>query len=159
MTFTLTSPAFADGAPIPRPYTCDGGDAVPPLAWSSPPAGTQSFALVMDDPDAPGGTFTHWLVYDIPASARALDDTSAVKTLPNGFGRLGYGGPCPPAGDASHHYVFTLHALDVPALQVRGRARAALERELAAHTVAVARLTGLYARQGRGSRLTAASTR
>jgi len=146
MAFTLTTSAFNDGETVPRCFTCDGDDAAPPLAWANPPQGTRSFALVMDDPDAPRGVFTHWLVYDIPATARSLGDDHGAKTLPNSFGGPGYGGPCPPPGHGAHRYVFTLHALDVPALDVHGHTRDALERALRGHTIATARLTGRYAR-------------
>lgn len=150
MAFTLTSTAFSDDETVPRRFTCDGDDLAPPLAWANPPQGTRSFALVMDDPDAPRGTFTHWLVYDIAATARALRDDHGARTLPNGFGRTGYAGPCPPPGHGAHRYVFTLHALDVPALDVHGRTREALDRALRGHTIATARLIGRYARQTPG---------
>lgn len=147
MAFTLASSAFRDGETIPRQFTCEGDDVPPPLDWSAPPAGTRSFALVMDDPDAPGGTFTHWLLFDIPATATSLrGDGGAGRTLRNSFGRPGYGGPCPPKGHGPHRYVFALHALDVEALDVHGRGRDALDRALGAHTLGVARLTGRYER-------------
>jgi Raf kinase inhibitor-like YbhB/YbcL family protein len=111
-----------------------------------PPEGTRSFALIMDDPDAPKGTFTHWLLYDIPATATELADQSRAQTLRNDFGRAGYGGPCPPSGHEPHRYVFTLYAVDVPALTLQGRTRGALEQALHAHTLATARLMGRYER-------------
>ena len=147
MAFTLRSSAFANGETIPLRFTCDGDDLAPPLAWTEPPEGTRSFALVMDDPDAPRGTFTHWLVYDIPGASTELREPSDGKALPNDFGRAAYGGPCPPPGHGAHRYVFTLHALDVPALDLHGRTRAALERSVHAHTLATARLTGRYERK------------
>jgi hypothetical protein len=151
MAFTLTSPAFLDGETIPREYSCDGNNVAPPLAWSDPPENTRGFALIMDDPDAPSGTFTHWLIYDIPATARNLDDQSLGKVLRNDFGRAAYGGPCPPVGHGSHRYFFTLYAVDVPSLSVKGRTRAALERALQPHTLATARLTGRYERKSKRS--------
>ena len=148
MAFTLTSPAFTDGGTIPRRFTCDGSDAPPTLVVSDPPPGTRSFALIMDDPDAPRGTFTHWLACDIPVGAPELN-TSAGRTLANGFGRQGYGGPCPPPGHGVHRYVFTVYALDVAALDVRGTARKDLEAALKGHTLGEARLMGRYERAKR----------
>src|SRR4051812_30845243 len=96
---SLNSTAFAEGQTIPTQYTCDGADQSPPLAWGEPPQGTQSFALVVDDPDAPSGLFRHWAVYDIPAGTRSLDAGQATGSQAvNGFGKTGYGGPCPPKG-------------------------------------------------------------
>src|SRR5262245_50954719 len=97
MAFRLTSSAFADGATIPKEFTCEGNDAPPPLTVADAPQGARSFAIIVDDPDAPSGIFTHWLAYDIPASSTELS-AIAGKTLRNGFGRDGYGGPCPPPG-------------------------------------------------------------
>jgi Raf kinase inhibitor-like YbhB/YbcL family protein len=101
----------------------------------------------MDDPDAPNGTFTHWLLYDIPATMTELREGGGGKALRNGFGRVGYGGPCPPPGHGPHRYVFTLYAVDAPALDVRGTTRGALEPALRGHTLAVTRLTGRYERK------------
>ena len=137
MAFTVTSPAFADGQPVPTSFTCDGNDASPPIAIADPPEGTKSFAVIMDDPDASKSPFTHWLAYDIPADGGALRAT-AGKTLKNGFGRTGYGGPCPPAGRGSHRYYFTVYAVDVAALDVPGEDRDNLEAALEGHTLAVA---------------------
>jgi Raf kinase inhibitor-like YbhB/YbcL family protein len=146
MAFTITSPAFADGQPVPKQFTCDGNDAVPPIEVSDPPKGTQSFAVIMDDPDAPKGTFTHWLAYDIPADSDALRVT-AGKTLKNSFGRHGYGGPCPPPGHGSHRYYFTVYAVDVPSLEVRGESRNDLEAALKGHTLAKGQFMGRYDRE------------
>jgi Raf kinase inhibitor-like YbhB/YbcL family protein len=151
MAFSLTSSAFEEGATIPRRFTCDGDDLAPPLAWADAPAGTRSFALILDDPDAPHGTFTHWLLYDIPAATTELTDQALGRVLQNDFGRAGYGGPCPPVGHGPHRYRFTLHALDVPSLTLRGRTREALDRALQTHTLGTARLTGRYERQRRTS--------
>lgn len=145
MPFTATSPAFADGQPVPTEFTCDGNDAPPPITITDPPAGAKSFAIVMDDPDAPKGTFTHWLTYDVPADGTALRAT-AGKALKNGFGHSGYGGPCPPPGHGSHRYYFTVYAVDVPALRLEGDGREDLEGALAGHTLAKARFMGRYER-------------
>ena len=145
MAFTIGSPAFADGANIPAEYTCDGADAPPPLTLREPPQGARSFALIMDDPDAPRGTFVHWLAYDIPASG-AFDATRG-QTQPNGFGRKGYGGPCPPPGHGPHRYHFTVYAVDVPSLTLKGNTRKDLDAALQGHTLATARLTGRYERK------------
>ena len=111
----LTSTAFSHGSEIPRKYTCQGEDVNPPLQWSDVPPGTGSFALIVDDPDAPMGTWIHWLVKDIPVSATSIaEDSIPGVEIPNSFGKLGYGGPCPPSG--RHRYFFKLYALDVPAL-------------------------------------------
>ena len=148
MAFTVVSPAFADGQPVPKQFTCDGEDAPPPIAVSDPPSGTKSFAIIADDPDAPRGTFTHWLGYDIPADGKALRP-EAGKTLENDFGRKGYGGPCPPRGHGKHRYYFTVYAVDSPALDVSGGgggARRVLEAALKDHTLGTARLMGRYER-------------
>ena len=145
MAFTITSPAFRDGEVVPTQFTCDGTDAPPPLKLSDAPQGTRSFALIMDDPDAPKGPFTHWLAYDVPASSSDLHGTEG-KTLRNSFGRLGYGGPCPPPGHGPHHYIFTAYALDVPTLGLKGESRKDLETALKTHTLATARITGQYER-------------
>jgi Raf kinase inhibitor-like YbhB/YbcL family protein len=144
MAFRLTSSAFADGAVIPKQFTCEGTDGPPPLTLSDPPAGTRSLAVIMDDPDAPNGAFTHWLAYDIPPGT-ALSDGG--KTLRNGFGREGYGGPCPPPGHGPHRYHFMVYAVDVPTLAVRGDTRKALENALSEHTLATAHLVGRYERR------------
>jgi Raf kinase inhibitor-like YbhB/YbcL family protein len=115
----LTSSSFAADSALPAKYTCDGSDTSPALAWTEPPAGTQSFALVVDDPDVPTKTVIHWLLYDLPAATRALPEGVPTNAkLPDGsrqgkndHGKTGYSGPCPPAG-AAHHYFFKLYALD-----------------------------------------------
>jgi len=147
MAFILTSSAFREGETVPRQFTCDGNNLAPPLAWSDAPDGTRSFALIMDDPDAPHGTFTHWVLYDIPATTTELTEQSPGKALRNDFGRPGYGGPCPPVGHGPHRYFFTLYAVDVPSLTLKGRTRKALERVLQARTLATARLMGRYERK------------
>lgn len=145
MPFRITSRAFADGADIPAEYTCDGADAPPPLSVSDAPDGVRSYALIADDPDAPRGTFTHWLAYDIPADGDF--DPTRGKSLANDFGREGYGGPCPPPGHGPHRYHFTLYAVDVPGLTLHGRSRRDLEAALSTHTLGTARLTGRYQRR------------
>lgn len=153
MDFRLSSPTFADGADIPPRHTCDGDDVSPRLTWSGAPAGTRSLALVMDDPDAPRGTFTHWVVYDIPSSATELGEGSTVATQGrNSFGRTGYGGPCPPPGDKPHRYRFTLYALDVPAIALESGTREELDAAIDTHVAGTARLVGRYQRQAVGTR-------
>jgi Raf kinase inhibitor-like YbhB/YbcL family protein len=157
MAFSLTSPAFADGAAIPVEHTCDGADVSPPLAWSDSPAGSRAFALIVDDPDAPAGTWVHWVVYNLPAATSQLPDTIAkVETLDlggarqgrNDFRRPGWGGPCPPPGPA-HRYFFRLYALDAP-LELRpGALKQAVEAAMQGHTLGVAQLMGTYARRKR----------
>lgn len=153
MDFTLGSPAFAHGEPIPTPYTCDGENNAPPLHWDGAPD-AQSFVLIVDDPDAPGGTFTHWLLYDIPGSQRnlpeGLSNVGALGTPGmNDFSQVGYGGPCPPREHGAHRYVFTLYALNVPSLMIPAeRSRQEIEAGMAGHVVGQAQLIGTYERRG-----------
>jgi Raf kinase inhibitor-like YbhB/YbcL family protein len=145
--FELTSSAFENGQPIPRKYTCEGEDVSPPLAWSGVPEGTVSLALVVDDPDAPRGTFTHWLAWGLDPAAGGLAEGEAppVEGL-NDFGQVGWRGPCPPPGHGPHRYFFRLHGLkgelDLPA----GAAKAEVERALEGRALAVAELVGTYER-------------
>lgn len=119
MAFALTSPAFAEGGTIPNPFTCEGRDVSPVLRWSNPPQGTQSFILICDDPDAPVGTWVHWVLFNLPPETRELPEGLPTQdTLPNcarqglnDFKRVGYGGPCPPPG-SPHRYYFKLYALN-----------------------------------------------
>ena len=148
--FTLSSPEFNDGQPIPRRYACDGDDTSPPLAWSGAPGDTASLALVMDDPDASG--FVHWVVFDMTASASGSLSTGwanspdAPPQGTNSFGRVGYGGPCPPGG--THRYTFRLLALGGP-LALPGAPTAQQVLDAAAgHILGEARLTGTYRRGG-----------
>jgi hypothetical protein len=145
----LTTSGFQNGQPIPTQFTCDGGDRTPTLHWSDPPAGTKSFALVIDDPDAPSGTFRHWGVFDIPASARSIGGGRRAGTeVSNDFGKPGYGGPCPPKGHGPHHYHFKLFALDVDRLGLDADAKVAdVEREADRHAVARGELVGTYERR------------
>lgn len=149
---TLTSPAFAAGESIPLRYTCDGEDTSPALQWADPPEGTQSFALVMDDPDAPAGTWVHWVLYNLPADARALpENIPGGETLPdgglhgrNGWRDFGYGGPCPPTG--THSYVFKLYALDTLLQAEPGLTKKALLEAMEGHVLAYGELIGAYSR-------------
>jgi Raf kinase inhibitor-like YbhB/YbcL family protein len=145
MAFALTSPAFVDGNAIPMEFTCDGNDAPPPLVIRDPPPGAKSFAVIMDDPDAPGGLFTHWMAYDIPLDGNELK-TTAGKTLRNDFGRHGYGGPCPPHGHGEHRYHVSVFALDVPSLNLPGDTRDDLEAAITGHTLGMVRMMGRYER-------------
>jgi Raf kinase inhibitor-like YbhB/YbcL family protein len=145
----LTSGAFQNGQTIPVQFTCDGANQTPPLAWGEPPAETKSFALVVDDPDAPSGTFRHWGVYDIPASARSIGGGQRIGTeVSNDFGKPGYGGPCPPKGHGPHHYHFKLFALDVDRLNLRPNSKVAdVENEAKKHAIATGELIGTYERR------------
>lgn len=147
--FSLTSSAFHNAQRIPAQYTCDGSGEAPPLQWSEPPQGTRSLALVVDDPDAPGGTFDHWGVFDIPASTRSLAASApSGKQAINGFGKPGYGGPCPPPGHGAHHYRFKLYALDVDSLSLPVNAKVRdVEKAARAHLIGRAELTGTYHRK------------
>ena len=155
MLFALSSPAFAHEAAIPAAYTCEGRDVSPPLAWTEPPAGTKSFALIADDPDAPGKTWVHWVLYDLPATARSLPEACPPEEeLAGGsrqgvtdFGRAGYGGPCPPSG--THRYYFTLYALDTRFTLRAGAAKRDVERAMEGHILAQAQLMGTYRRTAR----------
>jgi len=146
---TLTSDAFQNGQPIPAQFTCDGADRTPALKWDEPPAGTKSFALVIDDPDAPSGTFRHWGVFDIPASARSIGDSQHVGTeVANDFGKPGYGGPCPPKGHGPHHYHVKLFALNTEKLGVPSSAKVAdVENAAKQHAIAQGELVGTYERR------------
>jgi Raf kinase inhibitor-like YbhB/YbcL family protein len=145
--FELTSPAFEHGQRIPRKHTCEGEDVSPPLAWSGVPEGTRSLALVVDDPDAPGGTFTHWAAWEIDAAAGGLGEGEAPPFEgQNDFGSVGWGGPCPPPGHGPHRYFFRLHALEGELELPAGAARAEVERTIAGRGLAVAELVGIYER-------------
>jgi Raf kinase inhibitor-like YbhB/YbcL family protein len=143
----LTSGAFQNGQAIPVQFTCDGADQTPPLAWGEPPAETKSFALVVDDPDAPSGTFRHWGAYDIPGSARSIPSSGFAQAA-NDFGKPGYGGPCPPPGHGPHHYHFKLFALDVEKLGVSPGAKIEqVESEAQKHAIGRGELVGTYERR------------
>lgn len=151
MSISLTSSAFQEGKPIPINYTCDGKDISPPLRWSTPPEGTESFALVLDDPDAPSGTWIHWVIYNIPAEARSLKE--AVPRTPNladggsngknSWNESGYGGPCPPSG-STHGYHFKLYALDTVLNIDAGASIDILYRIMNGHILGHGELAGIY---------------
>lgn len=151
--FTLESAAFKAGGKVPRQFTCDGNDISPALSWHGAPAGTESFALVCDDPDAPVGTWVHWVIYGIPATATALPEGVApTPTLPdrsrqgtNSWKRIGYGGPCPPLGKA-HRYIFKLYALSEMLTLGPGASKQELQGAMGGLILGTAELTGLYAR-------------
>jgi Raf kinase inhibitor-like YbhB/YbcL family protein len=150
----IRSSAFADGSAIPRRFTCDGEDISPPLEWSASPAETRSFVLLCDDPDAPGGTWHHWAVYDLASDRAALaegagraDRSEALKQAANDFGRPGYGGPCPPHG-RGHHYQFRLLALSIDRLSLKNHPSCRdVEREARKYVIAEAVLVGIYERR------------
>lgn len=157
MPMELRSPAFAAGAYIPKKHTCEGEDSSPALSWSGAPKGTKSFALVMDDPDAPPGTWVHWILYDIPASESGLRESlPKTATLADGskhgacwgvsdFERQGYYGPCPPPGKP-HRYIFRLYALDKPLGLPSRQTKDQLLTAMSGHILAQAELVGLYKR-------------
>jgi Raf kinase inhibitor-like YbhB/YbcL family protein len=154
MAFSITSTAFQSNGAIPARHTCEGDDASPALAWSGEPNGTKSFALIVDDPDAPDPaapkmTWVHWVLYDIPASAHALAENVQASALPpgtkqgtNDWKRTGYGGPCPPIG--RHRYFFKLYALDTVLPDLGGANKPALEKAMQGHVLAQAQLIGTY---------------
>lgn len=153
MAFELTSSAFKSGDPIPRRYTCEGEDVSPPLHWGVPPAATKSFVIIADDPDAPVGTWVHWVIYDLPLDLRGLTEGVPPKDrLPNealqglnDFKRVGYGGPCPPPGKP-HRYYFTLYTLDVT-LNLKPRAtKAQVLDACKGHVLGEAQLMGRFGR-------------
>lgn len=149
----LKSAAFSQGGAIPPKYTCDGDDISPALSWSAGPDGTQSFALIAEDPDAPMGTWTHWVMWNIPASERSLPEKVAgEKQLANGavqgtssFKKVGYGGPCPPGG--KHRYFFKLFALDKKLSLEPGARKEDLLKEIKGHILGEAQLMGTYTRK------------
>ncbi|MDE2471554.1 MAG: YbhB/YbcL family Raf kinase inhibitor-like protein [Bradyrhizobium sp.] len=154
MTFSLTSPAFRNGDQIPAKYTGDGENVSPPLAWSDAPAGTKSFALVVEDPDAPSGTFHHWGLYNIMGERSILPEavghgakTEKLGKGVNDFGEPRYGGPAPPKGHGTHHYHFKLAALDVEELsRVPKMSIDDIWKAAEKHMLAQAELVGTYSR-------------
>lgn len=153
---TLSSPGFRNNQPIPAKFSCEGEDASPALKWEGAPAATKSFALITDDPDAPGGTWIHWVAYGIPANITELpenvaktDTVAALGGLKQGmtdFGKVGYGGPCPPRGHGVHHYHFRLYALDTE-LKITPRVkRQQLDAAMKGHILAQTELVGTYQR-------------
>jgi Raf kinase inhibitor-like YbhB/YbcL family protein len=154
MPFIITSPAFADGAKVPVKYTCDGQNILPVLDWADSPAGTVSFALILEDPDAPVKNFTHWVIFNLPPDVPGLpeavprDGTLAIGALQgkNGGGGIGYIGPCPPKGLA-HHYVFNLYALNKPLDLAAGATKDQVLEAIGGHILAQSQFVGLYQRQ------------
>lgn len=153
MSIQLTSSAFTEGKPIPAKYTCDGDDISPPLKWSNTPSGTRSLALISDDPDAPVGTWVHWVLYNLPPTVTELpENTPTTESIPNGakqgindFKRFGYGGPCPPSG--THRYYFKIYALDTE-LKLKARpTKSDLLQAMQGHVLAEGQLMGTYRRK------------
>jgi Raf kinase inhibitor-like YbhB/YbcL family protein len=153
MSFNLESNAFQNGGDIPQKFTCDGTDVSPPLVWGDAPSGTKSLALIADDPDAPGGTWVHWVMYDIePQTVLLREGMAKTESIPgtgkqglNDFGKIGYGGPCPPPGK-SHRYYFKLSALDTK-LHLRPRAtKRDVEQAMKGHILSQTELMGRYKR-------------
>ena len=149
----LTSPVFQEGGTIPQEHTCEGRNVSPPLAWTDIPPVTRTLALICDDPDAPGGVWVHWVIFNIPARETGLrENTLKTRTIPNGarqgindFRGLGFGGPCPPRG-SSHRYFFKLYALDAELNLDPGCTKADVERSMAGHILAETSLMGRYKR-------------
>jgi len=152
MEIKITSSAFSEGGMIPKRYTCDGEDISPPLAWVGVPEGTKSLALICDDPDAPMGTWVHWVLFDIPARTKELSDNippekiieNGAKHGMNDFRRFGYGGPCPPGG--THRYYFKLYALDTEINLDSGITKEQLLKAMEGHILAEGQLMGRYKR-------------
>lgn len=167
--FTLSSPSFRNNQPIPAKHSCEGRDTSPALKWEGAPVGTKSFALVCDDPDAPGGTWVHWIVYNIAPSHTGIGEnlakvdssseydfevttrtTSKVGSVSQGvndFGKVGYGGPCPPRDHGVHHYHFRLYAVDVELNLASRVTRDQLEAAMKGHILAQTELVGTYQRE------------
>ena len=153
MTLSVSSPAFQEGERIPAKYTCQGQDISPPLAWSGVPKETKTLALIMDDPDAPGGVFSHWVIFSLPPDSPSLPEAVPTEArLPSGalqgrndFGKTGYGGPCPPPGHP-HRYRFTLYALDGQPDLKAGSSQQQVLDAIRGRTLTQGRLTGTYQR-------------
>ena len=149
----ISTKSFSSGGEVPKRYTCDGADLSPQLAWGDAPAGTQSLALIVDDPDAPRGAFTHWVAYDLPPRTRELaEDAPQASQLPGGgsqgrndFGKIGYNGPCPPPGKP-HRYFFRLFALDKTLGLKPGASRKEVESAMQGHVLAQGEVMGRYGR-------------
>lgn len=145
-TMKLTSPAFTEGATIPKQYTCDGGDVIPPLTFADVPPETKTLALVVDDPDAPVGTWDHWVVWNIPATVRGVAEGQTPDGVVgrNSWKKNAWGGPCPP--DREHRYFFKLYALDAELALTRDAMKADLEKAMGAHVIARTELMARYDR-------------
>lgn len=145
--FKLISSAFEEGKPVPAKYTCDGADIPPPLSWSGFTEKTKSFAIIMDDPDAPMGTWVHWVIYNIPGTVTGLDEKRSVTEIKateglNSWNKKGYNGPCPPGG--THRYNFKLYALDISLTPKEGMPKAELLEAMRGHILGETTLTGLF---------------
>lgn len=157
MALTLTSPAFSSNGDMPMQYTCEGKDISPALSWSNPPQGTKSFALIVDDPDAPDPkapkmTYVHWVLYNIPANTTGLPENIQSSQLPKGtregtndWHRTGYGGPCPPIG--RHRYFFKLYALDTELPDLQSPNKMQLEKAMEGHILGQTQYMGTYQKQ------------
>lgn len=150
MAFELSSPSFGPGGRIPEKYTCDGNNISPPLFWKEAPSGTKSYVLIMEDPDAPAGTWDHWVLFNIPATATSLDEN--LQQLPQGtmqgnnsWNKLGYGGPCPP--DREHRYFFKLYALDKILSLNEGSSKPEIEKAMQGRILGTAELMSKYERK------------
>ena len=153
MPFNISSPGFQNGKDIPKKFTCDGEDVSPALSWTDPPPGSKSFALIADDPDAPRGTWTHWVLFDLPSTTTTLPEgVPKVGDLPGGgrqgvndFSKIGYGGPCPPPGKP-HRYFFKLYALDSQLNLKAGASKQEVEQAMQNHILGKTELMGKYGR-------------
>ena len=153
MSFQISSSAFSEGGTIAKKFTCDGPDVSPALTWKDAPASAEAFALIMDDPDAPVGTWVHWVLYNLPASTKELPEgVEKTEQLPNGalqgrndFRKIGYGGPCPPAGKP-HRYYFKLYALDRKLDLKTGATKAEVEAAMKGHILGQTQIMGRYGR-------------
>lgn len=153
MSLTLSSQSFANGGDIAKQFTCESADVSPQLSWTEPPAGTKSFALLVDDPDAPVGNWNHWTLWNLPTSARGLPEGARKEAqLPDGtqqgvndFRKTGYNGPCPPAGKP-HRYYFKLFALDAKLDLKAGAGKPELEKAMKGHILAQAEWMGRFKR-------------
>jgi Raf kinase inhibitor-like YbhB/YbcL family protein len=148
VSVTVTSRAIAANSPIPVDYTCDGKDINPPLTWSAPPEATKSIAILVDDPDASSGLFTHWILFNVPATATSLAEAVDPAALGarvgvNGFGNARYNGPCPPKGEL-HRYRFLFYALDAVLDAPEGASRATLDTQMNGHVVGEGALYGVF---------------
>jgi Raf kinase inhibitor-like YbhB/YbcL family protein len=152
MAFKIIIPAFPEGGEIPKEFTCEGADISPALEWTGQPRDTKSFAIIMDDPDAPSGTWNHWLLWDLPPAVHSLPLGYKPSQIgisgTNDFGKLGYGGPCPPKGHGPHRYFFRLFALDMAALPLKpGAKRKELTEAMRNHILSETQYMGRYERR------------
>jgi len=152
--FVISTSAFAEGELVPVKHTCDGQDISPALKWTAPPEGAKSLALICDDPDAPGGTWVHWVLFNMPPDIRELTEGVTISKIAalkgamegsNDFGKIAYGGPCPPRGPA-HRYFFKLYALDIMLALKKGATKADIEKAMAGHILTQAQIMGKYKR-------------